>query len=270
MKYSIVIAADKSGSGKTTLTCGLIHVLKKRGLRVQSFKCGPDYIDPMFHRKVLRVPSANLDSFFVSREMLRRLYAKRAEKADISVIEGVMGYYDGLGGVSAEGSTWEIADIIDSPTVLVMDCKGASVSIAALIRGMIDFGKHAAGSMRENTDAINISLADEHDDRDNMSLDDRNADRENFSFDDEGTMGSRHPDSGIRGVILNRVSPMFYERLKGVIEENCPEIEIADIFENFEDKYITYTKTLELLRDIPDLDGIYVTCGGVTSMWWRS
>ena len=175
MKHSFVIAADKSGSGKTTLTCGLISVLKKRGFKVQSFKCGPDYIDPMFHREVLGVPSANLDSFFVSREMLRRIYAERTEKADISVIEGVMGFYDGLGGVSSEGSTWEIANIIDCPTVLVMDCKGASVSIAALIKGMLDF-----------------------------------------------TNG----DSGIRGLILNRVSPMFYDRLKGVIEDNCPEIRV--------------------------------------------
>ncbi|WP_051671616.1 cobyrinate a,c-diamide synthase [Oribacterium sp. P6A1] len=175
MKHSIVIAADKSGSGKTTLTCGLIHVLKKRGLKVQSFKCGPDYLDPMFHKKVLGVPSANLDSFFVSKEILKKLYAERAEKAEVSVIEGVMGYYDGLGGISSEASTWEIADIIDSPTVLLMDCKGASVSIAALIRGMLDFTKS---------------------------------------------------DSGIRGVILNRVAPMFYERLKGVIEDNCPEIKV--------------------------------------------
>ena len=116
-------------------------MLKKRGFKVQSFKCGPDYIDPMFHREVLGVPSANLDSFFVSREMLKRIYAERTENAEVSVIEGVMGYYDGLGGVSSEGSTWEIANIIDCPTVLVMDCKGASVSIAALIRGMLDFIK---------------------------------------------------------------------------------------------------------------------------------
>ena len=192
MKQSIVITADKSGSGKTTLTCGLICVLKKRGLKVQSFKCGPDYIDPMFHREVLGVPSSNLDSYFVSGEMLGRLYTERAEKVDISVIEGVMGYYDGLGGVSTEGSTWEIADIVDSPTVLVMDCKGASVSLAALIRGMLEFPNHAAGKY----------------------------------------------DSGIRGVILNRVSPMFYERLKGVIEENCPEIKVLGYMPEMKDRKI--------------------------------
>lgn len=203
MKPSVVIAADKSGSGKTTLTCGLIYVLKKRGLKVQSFKCGPDYIDPMFHRKVLGVTSANLDSFFVSREMLRMLYAERAEMADISVTEGVMGYYDGLGGVSVEASTWEIADIIQSPTVLIMDCKGASVSVAALIRGMLDFPKHAQ-EIRHGR----------------MGTDDENH------------------DSGIRGVILNRVSPMFYERLKGVIEDNCPGIRVLGYMPEMKDRRI--------------------------------
>lgn len=203
MKRSFVIAADKSGSGKTTLTCGLIHVLKKRGLKVQSFKCGPDYIDPMFHREVLGVDSANLDSFFVSKEMLRLLYSERAGMADVSVIEGVMGYYDGLGGVSVEGSTWEIADIIESNAVLVMDCKGASVSIAALIRGMLDFPKYAQ-EMHDRCSA---------------------------------THGETH-ESGIRGVILNRVSPLFYERLKGVIEENCPGIKVLGYMPEMKDRKI--------------------------------
>ena len=210
MRHSFVVAADKSGSGKTTVTCGLIHVLKKRGLKVQSFKCGPDYIDPMFHREVLGVAAANLDSFFVSNEMLRMLYSERAEMADVSVTEGVMGYYDGLGGVSVEGSTWEIADIIDSPTVLVMDCKGASVSIAALIRGMLDFPGHILG--RNDRDPVDRA-------------------------EKKGDCLRKH-DSGIRGVILNRVSPMFYERLKGVIEENCPEIRVLGFMPEMKERNI--------------------------------
>lgn len=210
MRHSFVVAADKSGSGKTTVTCGLIHVLKKRGLKVQSFKCGPDYIDPMFHREVLGVAAANLDSFFVSKEMLRMLYSERAEMADVSVTEGVMGYYDGLGGVSVEGSTWEIADIIDSPTMLVMDCKGASVSIAALIRGMLDFPGHISG--RNDGDPVDRA-------------------------EKKGDCLRKH-DSGIRGVILNRVSPMFYERLKGVIEENCPEIRVLGFMPEMKERNI--------------------------------
>jgi len=182
MKRRLIIAADKSGSGKTTVTCGLIYALKKRGLKLKTFKCGPDYIDPMFHREVLGVPSGNLDSFFVSEDMLRYLYNEGSKGADISLIEGVMGYYDGLGGVSTLASTWEIADIIDTPTVLVMDCKGASVSVSALVRGMLDFPDYLETG--------------------------------------------RTRDSRIRGVILNRVSPMFYDRLRGLLEESCPEIKV--------------------------------------------
>ena len=240
MKPSVVIAADKSGSGKTTLTCGLIYVLKKRGLKVQSFKCGPDYIDPMFHRKVLGVPSANLDSFFVSREMLRMLYVERAEMVDISVTEGVMGYYDGLGGVSVEASTWEIADIIQSPTVLIMDCKGASVSVAALIRGMLDFPKHAqelrnrcsvknAGFLHEAGSSFGIKTGNSSNEESSHSIENR--------YGRRGTDDENH-DSGIRGVILNRVSPMFYERLKGVIEDNCPGIRVLGYMPEMKDRRI--------------------------------
>ena len=139
----IVIAADRSGAGKTTVCCGLLGILKKHGIRVQSFKCGPDYIDPMFHRRVLGVPSGNLDSFFTDAAMLRRIFRARMteEHADFALIEGVMGYYDGLGGVSSIGSTWEIAQILEAPTILVLDAKGASVTMAALLRGMMDFMK---------------------------------------------------------------------------------------------------------------------------------
>ncbi|MBO5597999.1 MAG: nicotinate-nucleotide--dimethylbenzimidazole phosphoribosyltransferase [Oribacterium sp.] len=223
MKYSIVIAADKSGSGKTTVTCGLISVLKKRGLKVQSFKCGPDYIDPMFHREVLGVPSGNLDSFFVSGEMLRRLYAERAGNADVSVIEGVMGYYDGLGGVSAEGSTWEITDIIGSPAILVMDCKGASVSVAALIRGMLDFADHIGlGGTDEK-----VIREERFSGRETLRDDEKySKDDSEKTSEDSVTEQNRRNTSVIRGVILNRVSPVFYERLKGVIEEACPELKV--------------------------------------------
>ena len=176
----IVIAADRSGAGKTTVSCGLLAVLKKRGVKVQSFKCGPDYIDPMFHRRVLGVPSGNLDSFFTDAVTLRRIFRDRMAEsgAELALVEGVMGYYDGLGGVSSHASTWEIAHILDAPTILVMDAKGASVSVAALVHGMMGFKEE------------------------------------------------REAQSGIRGLILNRVSSMFYPRLKSVIEEYCPGVEV--------------------------------------------
>ncbi len=99
----ILITAAASGSGKTLCTCGLLQVLKNRGLETVSFKCGPDYIDPMFHTKVIGTRSRNLDTFFTGRDVTRYLLRKNGAGADVAVIEGVMGYYDGLAGISAEG-----------------------------------------------------------------------------------------------------------------------------------------------------------------------
>ena len=93
----IMLAAPKSGSGKTTITCALLQALMDRGESVISYKCGPDYIDPMFHRTVIGVPSRNLDTFFTGEEQTRKLFLKDRGENDFAVIEGVMGLYDGLG-----------------------------------------------------------------------------------------------------------------------------------------------------------------------------
>ena len=222
----IVIAADRSGAGKTTVSCGLLAVLKKRGVKVQSFKCGPDYIDPMFHRRVLGVPSGNLDSFFTDAVTLRRIFRNRVAEsgAELALVEGVMGYYDGLGGVSSRASTWEIAHILDAPTILVMDAKGASVSIAALVRGMMEFGEEMeAESGRStpgrSTEAPAIGRAA-------YTEDSGEAGPSGGCRRDEAAKRADSRQSGIRGLILNRVSPMFYPRLKSVIEEYCPGIEV--------------------------------------------
>ena len=94
----IVLAAASSGSGKTLITCGLLQALKERGMRPSAFKCGPDFIDPLFHETVLETPSVNLDTYFTDDETSRYLFLKHAAGSDISVIEGVMGYYDGVAG----------------------------------------------------------------------------------------------------------------------------------------------------------------------------
>ena len=104
-----MIAAPSSGSGKTVITCALLHLLKERGLRPVSFKCGPDYIDPMFHRSVLGIPSHNLDAFLSDTGTVRTLYRRYSSGAGSIVCEGVMGLYDGLGGCTDQNSTWEIA-----------------------------------------------------------------------------------------------------------------------------------------------------------------
>jgi len=143
----ILFAAPKSGSGKTMLTCGMIEVFKRRSLRVASFKCGPDYIDPMFHRQVLGIPSGNLDSFFTDDHTTRFLLSQKASDADITVLEGVMGYYDGLGGQSERASTYELARMTETPVILIVDAKGASVSLAAVIKGIVEYRRdsHISG-----------------------------------------------------------------------------------------------------------------------------
>ena len=135
----VMIAAPGSGSGKTMITCGLLELLRRAG-RPISFKCGPDYIDPMFHRFVLNIPSRNLDTFFTAPDRTRSLMGKACmkEEADLAVIEGVMGYYDGLGGVSVRGSSYELSVQTGTPVILVVNGRGMSLSIAALIRGFMD------------------------------------------------------------------------------------------------------------------------------------
>ena len=118
----LIITAPGSGTGKTMITCGILQALKKRGLNVSSFKCGPDYIDPMFHREAIGVNSYNLDSFLCGRNGVRELLLKNGKEADIAIIEGVMGYYDGLAGISVQARAYDIADLTDTPSVLVMDC----------------------------------------------------------------------------------------------------------------------------------------------------
>ena len=165
-----LISAAASGSGKTLITCGILQALKNRGLRTASFKCGPDYIDPMFHSRVIGAKSRNLDTFFTDQDMARYLVEKNAEGCDISVIEGVMGYYDGLAGISHQASAYDVAVKTETPAVFIVNCKGMSVSILPYIKGFLEY----------------------------------------------------QPDSMIRGVILNRISPMLYPRLKEMIESRLP------------------------------------------------
>ena len=135
----IMLAGVKSGSGKTTITTGLLALLKNRGMNVQAFKCGPDYIDPMFHSNVIGVPSVNLDTFFLEPDGVRAMFSRHAAGSDISVIEGVMGYYDGLGGYTTRASSYELAAVTDTPVILIVDGRGMSTSAAAMIKGFVDF-----------------------------------------------------------------------------------------------------------------------------------
>ena len=150
-----LLAAPRSGSGKTTMTCALLMALKRRGCAPCAFKSGPDYIDPMFHRAVLGVESRNLDLFFSAPETVRTLYAKGAAGHGAAVCEGAMGFYDGLGGVSDRASAWHLADTLDLPVLLVVEPKGQSLTLAAELKGLVNFRtpSHIAGILLNNCTA---------------------------------------------------------------------------------------------------------------------
>ena len=166
----ILISGTSSGCGKTTVTCAVLQALCDRGLSVSAFKCGPDYIDPMFHSRIIGAKSANLDPFFFSENTMRHLLSKGAAGRDISVIEGVMGFYDGLG-VTEKASTHTVASATETPVILVLNAKGAAASLLAEISGFLRF----------------------------------------------------RPESGIRGVIFNRCSPMLYPALKEAVLQEFGE-----------------------------------------------
>ena len=134
----ILLAGTHSGVGKTTITCALLRALQKRGRRPAAFKCGPDYIDPMFHREVLGVDSGNMDSFFQSKLQLQNSLLRHTADADIAVIEGVMGYYDSIG-LTADASTAQIAEWTETPAILIVDCKGRSQSVLAEVHGFVNY-----------------------------------------------------------------------------------------------------------------------------------
>lgn len=136
---NIMIAGVNSGCGKTTVTCAVLQAMVNRNLNVSSFKCGPDYIDPMFHSEIIGAPSRNLDSFLMDDNTIRYLIQKNS--GDINVLEGVMGFYDGLA-FTDKGSSHEISEITGANVVLAVNCKGASLSVIAAVKGFADFKKN--------------------------------------------------------------------------------------------------------------------------------
>ena len=139
----ILLAAGASGSGKTLITCGLLQALVNRKMKVASFKCGPDYIDPMFHSRVIGTKSRNLDTFFTDGDTTRYLLGRNAADCDIAVMEGVMGFYDGVGGISTRASAYDLADTTDTPVILIVNSRGMSISLAAYIKGFLEYKENS-------------------------------------------------------------------------------------------------------------------------------
>lgn len=159
----VMLAAPASGSGKTLITCGLLQLLVNRGRKAAAFKCGPDYIDPMFHRKVIGTPSKNLDTFFTDENKTRYLFGKEAGKADISILEGVMGFYDGVGGVTTTASSYDLAKVTDTPVILVVNAKGMSLSVIPMIKGFLEYRQdsHIQGVILNQTTKMTYQLVKE-------------------------------------------------------------------------------------------------------------
>ncbi|MCI6859248.1 MAG: cobyrinate a,c-diamide synthase [Eubacterium sp.] len=138
----ILLAGVNSGCGKTSITCGILKALKDRGINIQPYKCGPDYIDPMLHSHIAGTECRNLDPFFSTGDDLRFLVGKDSQKADFSVIEGVMGYYDGIG-ISCEKSTWTVSKETETPVILIVNGKGMSHTLIPVIKGMKEYRENS-------------------------------------------------------------------------------------------------------------------------------
>ena len=134
----LLVSAMASGQGKTILTCGLMAAFQQRGVPVAGFKCGPDYIDPMFHTQVLGVPSRNLDLFLQGDAGVRQSYGRAADQAQLALVEGAMGFYDGVGGTD-RASAYAVARLLHLPVVLAVRPKGSSLTLAAQVKGLMDF-----------------------------------------------------------------------------------------------------------------------------------
>lgn len=220
----IMIAGTGSGCGKTTIVCSLLQALVERGLKTASFKCGPDYIDPMFHRKVIGAESYNLDSFFCNENTLKYLLHRGA--GEISVIEGVMGFYDGLNG---KGSSFEVSQVTDTPVIIVVNARGMSESLGAVIKGFLTYCQpnnivgfifnRLAESRTEFAEKLCKKLGTEYLGR--------------FPFDDDFTVESRH-----LGLVTAAEVSGLKEKLK----------RLADAAE----KYIRIDRLIEL-ADSPEL-----------------
>lgn len=143
MMSRLMIAGTRSGCGKTTVTCALLQSWKRSGKKLMACKSGPDYIDPMFHSRIIGTQSTNLDLHFSTAEQVRGLLVRDSAEVDLTVMEGAMGFYDGIA-LTSHASAWELAKVTETPVILVVDGRGSSVSICAEITGFLHFEKQSS------------------------------------------------------------------------------------------------------------------------------
>ncbi|MEA3333394.1 MAG: cobyrinate a,c-diamide synthase [Pseudomonadota bacterium] len=136
---SFCVAGTHSGAGKTTLTLGLLAAFKNRGYKVQPFKCGPDYLDPGHHQAACGRLSRNLDTWMMGKEAVEESFSRALVGQEVAVVEGVMGLFDGASATTLSGSTAEVALLLKMPVILVVDARSMARSIAALVKGFVDF-----------------------------------------------------------------------------------------------------------------------------------
>ncbi|WP_456086469.1 cobyrinate a,c-diamide synthase [Parabacteroides sp.] len=223
MQSHLLIGAASSGSGKTTFTLGLLRALKNRSLKVQPFKCGPDYIDTRHHRMAAGSPSVNLDLFMMSEAHVCDLYASYTENRDVAVTEGVMGLFDGYDGM--KGSSAEIACMLEIPVVLIVNAKSTAYSVAPLLYGFKHFNK----SIRVVGAVFNFVASESH-----------------YSF-----LKQACEDAGVEalGYLPKRVDVEIPSRHLGLsLDEDFCFGEFADRVAELVEKYVDIDRLLELTQ----------------------
>ncbi len=223
----VMLAAAGSGSGKTVITLALLHTLKRQGIEVSPYKCGPDYIDPLFHEVVTGRHGVNLDSFFSSEEELNGLLSD----AKFALIEGVMGIYDGLGPGSIKGSCYEIASLTKTPIILIVNAGGVGWTIASLIKGILedDTSHLIKGIILNRMSASYFDRIAPH------LTEVIGACREDISLigpvpkDEAFSLGSRHLGLTLPGEITGIREQI--EAMAAVMEEHCDTAKIVEIAE---------------------------------------
>ncbi len=223
MKKALVVSAIASNQGKTLLSMALLNHYKSR---VRPFKIGPDFIDPQFHEKIAQTPSVNLDGFMMNKEQLQWLFSKYADK-DVSICEGVMGFYDGM---DKGASAYDIAKTLDIATLLILDASGSYITIAAILKGMLEFRKDntiRAVVLNKVSSAMHFELVKKH-----IELECKGVAVIGWIEKNLQTISSRHLGLDLEELELKELNAITEDVLKNIdinLLESVMDIEIPSV-----------------------------------------